>query len=250
MKRAALLAAFLLLVWLAPRLEAVAVKCLSSGCGKGQRPPACCNPPPCEFFYELKIARALVRATSTTFLGDTEASGDEEIRRFIRDNLQGEVRKAHKKYAKCPPSYFYRRVPSFSVSSSVEKCRIEGLGADGRSTGQSLEEALALSNSCSELVEAEYAEAQASQRLCWAYVNEAEPTTLAEFRVQERMKAQAKVDALEASLLQYWRACTRVMDATTARRIVGTGLDALKKAPAKKPAKRSPKRAGGPARRS
>ena len=43
---------------LAPSLDATSVQCISQRCAKDQKPPACCKPPPCEFFYELKVAKA------------------------------------------------------------------------------------------------------------------------------------------------------------------------------------------------
>ena len=116
---------------------------------------------------------------------------------------------------------------------------------------QSLKEALAVSNSCSELVEAEYAGAQERQRRCLAIdAKQRQPSTftfsLSEKRALDRAVTQAKVDSLEASLLQYWRACSAEADAKTARQIAEAGLDALKKAPAQKPAKKAAKRSRGP----
>ena len=58
MKRSILLAVSMLL--LAPSLDAASWQCVpTQGCPKDQKPPACCEPPPCEFFFQMKLAEAI-----------------------------------------------------------------------------------------------------------------------------------------------------------------------------------------------
>ncbi len=114
---------------------------------------------------------------------------------------------------------------------------------------RSLEQALAESNSCSELVEAEYAAAQVRQSRCQAELQKDKadrfkPGGLAEFKELYRSGAQAKVDSIKSSLRK--RGCSTKKDGTAARRDAAGGLKGLNSAPAKKPAKKTPKRAGGP----
>jgi len=147
MKRAAL-SAIVVLLGLVPRLDAKAVKCLNTD--------FCKQRPPCEFFYELKVAKAKVRAHSKGSFPGPLNDLDQALRagRFADNEFQ----KALKKYAKCPPSYFYRS-PAFDLQ--VGSCEVEYPGGK-----QSLDEVLAISNSCSEVVEAEFVSSRLRKSLC------------------------------------------------------------------------------------
>ena len=95
MKRPVLLAA-LLFLWSPPRLEAEAKQCL---------PTLRCEKPRCEVLYELKMAKARLRALSMGFLGVLDETEEQESYRFD-EAVSKEMSKAYRKYAKCPPSYF------------------------------------------------------------------------------------------------------------------------------------------------
>ncbi len=214
-----MLRAFLLMmltvVWVAGvRLDAKAVQCLSTNPCKG---------PPCEFMYELKMAKAALRAHSQPFLQSVDTSDYEDTRRYNRQ-FREEMNKAYAKYAKCRSSTFYRPPPTPFVSSSRGVCQIE------LNPGQvvTLDDLLATANSCSENVEAKFAGARQSQLTCLAYSKETAPITVLEFRQHQRMESQAEIKSMENSLLSYLSSCKP--DAKTSRQLSELGLNALKKA--------------------
>jgi hypothetical protein len=220
----AVLLVILAFVWLGSRLDAKAVPCLSTN-------P--CKRPPCEFMYELKIAKAILRAQSQPFLESLDASSHEEIRRF-NQQTRVEITKAYNKYAACPSSIFYRRPPTPFVSNT-RQCQIEHAAPQP----VTLEDMLAISNSCSENVEAEFASARQSQLICLAFQNEKEEITVSEFRHHRRAETEAAIKSMEQSLLRYLSSCKP--GAKTSRELSELGLNALKKAGGK--ARREWKRA-------
>ena len=216
MIRAVLLVA-LGVIWLAPGLDAEAVKCLST------EP---CKRPPCQFMRELKIAKAIVRAYSIPITGDGDATNYEAFQ-SDRKQTKAEINKAYAKYAKCPSTIFYRPPPSLFVSSmNGQTCQIERLGQ-----AVTLEQVLAISNSCSESVEAEFASAKQFQLNCWAFQKETEPVTVAEHRSQWRRQEEARVKSLEKSLLRHLSSCAP--NDATSKQLSDLGLKSLMKKGAK-----------------
>ena len=237
MKRSILLAVTMLL--LAPSLDATSVQCISQRCAKDQKPPACCAPPPCEFFYELKVAKAIrhgfsrkVQRSALAVANVDDARGQAKY----EANFERSLRKAAKRFANCPQSRAFRPTPILTADPE-QQCRItmyEG------SAEIDVDQLKANSKSCNELIDAEYAEARTRQLHCQADLERASDRPLEERRWQDVTEIQAHVDALESDLMRFWGACSIVADAQTARRIANAGLEALKGAPrATKSAKRS-----------
>jgi hypothetical protein len=155
-------------------------------------------------------------------------------------DVRKQMKKAHKKFGKCPDGYFYQPPPTLMVNDSVEQCRIEGY-VDGELQDMSLDDAQAAANSCLELVEADYASAIVERGQC---LEQSESDNGDQYVEQLITQEQARIESLEGHLLQYWSACSVVADAKAAREIAEVGLDALKDDPmlAKKLGKRIPKR--------
>jgi len=238
MKRAVpILFAVLFFTWQGPGLEA-SMQCMDT---------RNCKTPPCELMYEIKMAKARLRGLNKGVLAALDETDEQESARY-NQALDEEMNNAYRKYAKCPPQKFYQPPPRLIVSL-YRDCEI--LTYPQFKT-QSLKEALDGSASCSELVEAVYAGAQARQSRCLAMdanQRHQKKISAAEARELDKAETEAKVKALEASVLQFWNSCTGVMSEATARQMAKVGPDVLRKTPAKKPAKKSAKRAGGAAGR-
>jgi hypothetical protein len=218
MKRPALLAV-LLFVCLAPKLEAEAIECVpSKACEKDEKPPACCRPPPSQFWSALKLRKSKERAFNLS-LKDFE----KDFWRFV-----------------------VRRGPGLTVS---EACAI-GTGHDEKFKEQSLEDALAVApHECREVVEADFAEARQQQLSCLSLQKEKKPPTKEEKWHFQRMANQAAIESLEEKLFKWFKACSSPTGAEKAQGVAKKGLEALKKAPAKKPVKKHAKRSSGTARK-
>lgn len=228
MKRSILLAVSMLLI--APSLDATSVQCApSQGCPKGKKPPECCKPPPCEFYHELVVAKAMRNAFANQagpLLMLIREQTDYEGASRIREGFEQDLRNSHKRFANCPPARFYREPPPLTVRYKAE-CQIsERVGNEWRST--SADQLQATSNSCTEIVDARYAEQQSRQTSCQQRPAGAMPD-IAEMEAEATKAADARVFQLEASLVGYWAACTITPDAEMARLVSKEMLDALKK---------------------
>ena len=203
MKRVALSVA-LLLVWLAPKLESTAIACLS-------RNP--CKQPPCELFYELKIMKAMARLWSLPVLRNEQDS----------NRVTAKITKLSKKYAKCPANYFYQPPPSFSLSSRPQ-CQL------GYPPGtSSLDQVMATTNACAELVRATFARAEQTRLFCLADkdMDVNKPLPEGQFRMEMRLAYQAAAESLESDLGRFLSSCAP--SATTSRHITEAGLQALRR---------------------
>ena len=208
---AAALCAAVVIVWVAPRLEAEAVKCLKNN-------P--CQPPPCEFMFELKTAKAALHAWNRGTFGDATVADLNQVMNLMR-TVRRETKKAYAKYAKCPRSNFYQS-PEADIPGWPDNCDIVYPGGK-----QSSAESLAAINSCIEVANAEFALATQWQAFCVASRDSTAPAPLNYIVQMKQSMFQAKVDVMEAALLQYLSSCAP--DATTSNRMSQLGLDALKK---------------------
>jgi len=199
MKRA-LLWVVLASVSFAPRLESAAVTCASN------HP---CKQPPCEFFYELKMAKAMARAWSLPVLKNEQDSS----------RVIAKMDKAYRKYAKCPANYFYQPPPTFSVSPQCELVYPPGTS--------SLDQVLASTNSCAEFVRGKYARAEQTRLFCLSNQDVKGPLPEGLFRMQMRLALQEHIQVMEVALGQFLASCAP--SATTSRRVTDVGLKALKR---------------------
>lgn len=234
--------------WHAPSLEAASVDCVpDKGCPKGMKPPKCCALPKCEFFYALMLARAELHAHSGSaqFGALAEALEDPEgALRSYRQTLGKVLKEARAKNRKCPTKDFYVEPPPLLVLAT-EQCGIYSY-ATGERREIGLDEFQLRSNSCSEIVEAEWAQALQEQFQCNRPNQPSAWENIDAYRKRNQSAARVKVRSLEASLLQYRRACTMVTDAKIARHVAKLGLKALdddykKKPQGKKKSKRARK---------
>jgi len=188
-------------VWFAPRLESAAVFCA------GNHP---CKQPPCEFFYELKMAKAMARAWSLPLWKNEQ------------DSSRGiaKMEKAYKKYAKCPANYFYQPPPKFSIRQP--QCEL--VYPPGTN---SLDQLLASTNTCSEFVRGKYALAEQSRLFCLSNQDIKGPLPEGLFRMQNRLALQEHIQVMETALGQFLASCAP--SALTSKRVTDAGLKALKR---------------------
>jgi hypothetical protein len=207
MKRALLVAtALFVFVWLVPKSEAKTYKCIL---------PNSCTPPPCQFFASLKLHKTIERALLAS---RARNSSSRAAYRATWKEIEAEFDKT--KSLPCDPGS-----PGFDVSDAP-KCEI-GRGDGGAFKPLSLDDALRNDSTCSEIVEAEFAQAKERQDNCRFFAGLSRETA-ANVRGRQIVEFQAATDSLEKSLLQYLNSCKP--DANTARQIAQMGLTRLLKA--------------------
>jgi len=241
-----LLMSGLAILWLAPPLEAASTDCVPDrGCPKDTGPPSCCQPPPCEFFEQIRMKKAVKRLFSQPEVRKKfirQANGDNaKAAKKLNDWVVAEAAKLGKGL-RCPWTGQFSSPPSFHTNSS---CQIvaelpEGEEAMGRDT------AISRTNSCSEFIDAIYNHEQVHKDICLT-TNSSERANegISVYAQEERAGYTKEIQSLNDSLLQYWRACSITFSADTARRVAKYGLGALQNAKQTDgPPKIKPKRAG------
>jgi hypothetical protein len=155
-----------------------------------------CTPPPCEFFAQLNLSRASVRALANAKA--PESSSDAAFNKLAED-VGNEVAKAVNKYSKC-------KLPDSPARTFITgpnpDCAIGFKNASGSFTPVSLDEALRASQTCSEIVEAHYKRHEVRQAQCGNA-----RTTVAVRRAEMLLRHQAELDSLRSSLLRYLSSC-------------------------------------------
>jgi hypothetical protein len=229
MKRSILLAVSLLL--LTPPLDA-AKQCIHAvRCPDDKKTSDCCKPPPCEYFFELKVAKAIRHAYSRKVQKSALAIAkvdDDRGQAKYEANFNKAFHKAARRFANCPPSTDYEPTPILTALPE-QQCRITVY----ESTAEVDIDRLKKENekACDELLDAEYAQAETQQRHCQADLERTTGRPLSERRLQDITEMDAQVELLESRLMNYWSACSVVADAATARRAAQAGLEAFKKTP-------------------
>lgn len=234
----------LLCSWQSLPVEAATVDCVPhEGCPKdaSSKKKKCCTLPKCEFFYALVLARAELDAYQGDFL--MPLVGSPTNRQVVNQHLRGALSDARANNRRCPPKDFYIEPPILQVSSA-KQCAIESSEVGG-SRSIDFEEFQLRSNTCAEIVEAAWAQAEQEQFYCNRPYQPDPERDIETFRKRNEAAARAKVRSLEDSLLQYRRVCTKVSDAKIGRRVAKLGLKALKDDFKKKPkSKKKAKRSG------
>jgi hypothetical protein len=209
MKRAVLMAmATLVFVWLVPRPEAAAYKCILTNS---------CTPPPCEFWAALKISLA---SQNAVFKARAPRNNSRAAERKMWREINAELRKPTFQYTPCAPT----DKPEF-VISEAPACEVVLEDAAGNLRLGGLDDALRASTGCSEVVAAAFAAAKEEQDNCRFFAQQPS-LSLAQQRANAFVEFEAQTESLKNSLLQYLGSC--VPDADTEREITESGLDALK----------------------
>ena len=209
--------------------------CLN-GCGKGQKPPGCCEEPTCQLYTSLLIDVIVERAWSKgnfpkALLGSLNTSANVD-----RANAQYTAATTPElmKFVDCPG---YKSPTPFHVTKS---CAVV---TPNTKEVKSVDEAKAISPDCPEIAEAEYEAAELEQSECLAdAMNKTEIFTIEEIRARQEGKYLRKIMSLQQSFTQFWMSCIAFWDSETAKAVEDAFTNALKppmpsKPPAKVPAR-------------
>ena len=191
-----LLGAALVLIWLVARPQAAAYRCVLTNK---------CTPLPCEFIAHLNLAKARLSALANAPVGTetTQASMDAFTGAFLAGQQQ-----ALQEYRKCAVG-----PPAPIVSGDPPTCALP-----------TLQERLDGGNTCSEIIEAEYAYSERWQSIC--LLTGTDGSTIADLQARALSSAQARVSSMQASLLKFLGSCAP--DAALSTQLSEAGLDALK----------------------
>lgn len=230
MKPVLVIAALVAIGYLAP-LAAGTVQCVpTQGCPKGSKPPDCCQPPPCEFFEQIKMKQTLRRFYRNTKVKQQlikQAGGDNsEAARLLGEwvkkkasNLGSQLR--------CKWEAPYGYAASFETKSW---CAIVAQLSDKEQETMSERQAQERFDTCAEFISAIYAHEGHHKQIC-EHTNSTERMNqgLTAYADEESEGYRQEIESLKAKLQQYWRACSTVADAATARKVAGAGIAILKK---------------------
>jgi hypothetical protein len=213
-----------------------------TGCPAEQGPPACCKPPPCEFWTALEEARAKKQIISSARFSHTDpdfATTEQQFEKFSKQ-VTDEIRKIRKKFPKCKLKGERKNPPIFSVDAENKDCRI--MTNVGQTFKQlDLSDAKQVLDGCEELIEAKYESANVGATYC--ALEAASP----EDRMRQRVdRSEREMTVLEDQLFRYWSVCTIAPDIEIPEIITKNSVDVLKRFGFKnkwapKPAKRAGK---------
>jgi len=229
-------AGVLLLAGYTSQLAAGTVQCVpTQGCPKGSKPPACCQPPPCEYFEQIKMKKAVRRLFGLKSIKASlirKAGGDNAAAAKLLNDWVADQAGKMGSQLRCPWKAPYDYAGTFETKSWCEIFRIEGKNQESMSEEQAQQKI----NTCSEFIEAIYVHEGNHKEIC-SHTNSTERANegLTVYANEERASYRKEINTLKEKLQQYWRACSAVADAGTARRIAQAGVNTLKKkAPARK----------------
>ena len=235
MKPVLVIAALFALGYLSP-LAAGTVQCVpTQGCPKGSKPPACCQPPPCEFFEQIKMKQTLRRFYRNAKVNKQlirQAGGDNsEAARLLGEWVKNKAGKLGSQL-RCKWEAPYGYAASFETKSW---CEIFAQLSEKTQESMSERQAHETFDTCAEFISAIYAHEGHHKQIC-EHTNSTERMNqgLKAFAREESDGYRKEIDSLKADLQQYWRACSTVADAATARKLAKAGISILKKKSPKK----------------
>lgn len=202
----------------------------SEACPEGVEPPACCQPPPCEVYEHIKIKKAIRslynrKGVKKQFI--KQAGGDNREAAVLLDEWVKEKASTLGSQLRCKWEAPYSYPGQYETKSWCEIYRDLPGDNDEKWTKA---EANDKTDSCAEFIDAIWIHEGHHMGKCNttnSTVRANEPLTV--FAAEEREGYRLEIESLEASLVQYWSACTPVEDAETERQIAQAGLSVLKK---------------------
>ena len=225
----------LLLAGMALPVESATTACVSvQGCPKDVKPPACCKPPPCELFEQIRMKQAVKRLYSKPDVRKQlmrKAGGDNAAAAKMLNDFVVEKARNLGSQLRCPWNAPHRPPPGFETNSS---CQIVAK-LPGGDEPMSRETALSTLDTCSEFVEAANDHEQFHKDICLR-TNSTERLNegITVYAAEERAGYARELESLWSRLRQYWSACSAQADATTARQVAAAGVSVLKKQAARK----------------
>lgn len=230
MKPVPLIAALLAFTVLSP-LEAGTVQCVpTQGCPKGSKPPACCQPPPCEVYEQIKMKQNLRRFYRDAKVKKQlirQAGGDNSKAAKLLDDWVAKKAKNLGSQLRCKWEAPHGYAATFETKSW---CQIFAKYSEDNQESMSERQAQEKFDTCAEFISAIYLHEGHHKEICMdsdEYKREHMPLT--QFAREESDGYRKEIQALKANLQQYWRACSTKADAATARKLAKVGISTLKK---------------------
>lgn len=195
-----------------------------------------CEPPPCEFFEQIKMKQAVKRLFSKPKVRQQfirQAGGDNaKAAKLLNEYVEKKAEELGKKL-RCPwknplPPPSFETNPSCEIIAYTTK---EG-------EAMSRESALSKLDTCSEFIEAAYDHEQVHKDICFK-TNSVERANegISVYAAEERAGYTTELASLRASLDRFWNSCSDVSSAETARKVAAAGIPVLKSKMSKSGAK-------------
>ncbi len=186
-----------------------------------------CEPPPCEFFEQIKMKQAVKRMFSKPKIRQQfirQAGGDNaKAAKLLNEFVEKKATELGEKL-RCPWQSPLPP-PSFETNSSCEI--IAYTTKEGEA--MSRESALNKLDTCSEFIEAAYDHEQVHKDICFK-TNSVERANegISVYAAEERAGYTKELESLRASLQRFWNSCSDVSSAETARQVAAAGIPVLK----------------------
>jgi len=203
------------------------------GCGKGKKPPGCCEPPPCEYEYELKVNAAKVRSFHLTQKQTKRGPGQsqyvytgpgaDKIAAAVSQFSGGMVdlktpnsvkedalKTLAKDFTDCAAAKPFIEKEPFYVDVDSGKCTLSQKNAKGdrveidRNDPKALENAKDAAPECREAVEADWHRAATLQDICKKNGGSLNAATLPD---AQRQAAEAAQQSMREQLSQFLDSC-------------------------------------------
>jgi hypothetical protein len=220
-------------------VQAQTIDCATDrGCPKGSSPPACCAPPPCELYEQIRTKRALQSVLANQELRKSMLKRTRGDERKAADALHAALKKRAKKIKlRCPWKGDLGPPPSFETDTACAILALIGPppkeDPDGDPVGEAMgmERAFKTFRTCTEFIEAIYAHEGYHKERCLG-MNSTERTKMGihKWADEEVEGYRREIESLEADLKGYWNACSPVLDAKTRKELARAKIIALKKA--------------------
>lgn len=209
------------------------------GCPKGLEPGEdCCQPPPCEFYQALRLARAKANITRNLMRRFGNAEGNKAAMHYANESYrQGSA--LLEQANPCPSNPGLEEPPLLDVDDE-HQCEIRYFeDFDNQIGALSLDDYLANYRTCREQLEAKYAQAEERRRICLEEQAREGSRPLFDKMLQDLGDAVAEELDLEAELHHYRSVCTVSDEDDNARQAALLGVESVKQEP---PRKRPPKK--------
>ncbi len=248
MKRMLVVGVLLISGYMSP-VAAGTVQCVTTqGCPKGVKPPACCQPPPCEFFEQIKMKQAVRRLFNRDKVKKRlirQAGGDNReaallLEKWVKDkarNLGSQLR------CKWEAPYGYG-----GGFETTPECVIVAELPGGDEEATSERQAHEKINTCAEFIRAIYVHERHHKEIC-EHTNSTvrKNQGLTVYAGEESKGYRLEIASLKASLQQFWNACSTVAKAATSRQVAAAGISILKDKAPKKNGKKTQNKPAAPA---
>ncbi|MSQ97790.1 MAG: hypothetical protein EXR85_00605 [Xanthomonadales bacterium] len=186
-----------------------------------------CEPPPCEFFEQIKMKQAVMRLFSKPKVRQQlirKAGGDNAKAALLLNEFVEKKAAELGKKLRCPWKNPLPP-PGFETNPS---CEIVAKLSTGNET-MSRESALRKLDTCSEFIEAAYDHEQVHKDICFK-TNSLERANegITVYAAEERAGYTKELASLRASLQRFWDSCSAESSAETARQVAAAGISVLK----------------------